>query len=102
MTNIQTMGEKVREKLRGAKEMVRKTIDEGFVALEKEINKQLEKYHEERSIYSLVKSERQDQVLVEYIDELNMMRSSLKSEKGISNIIYFYREKHEDVESFHS
>jgi hypothetical protein len=41
-------------------------------------------------------------VLVEYLDELNMMRSTLKSEKGISNIIYFYREKHDEVDNFHS
>jgi ribosome-associated translation inhibitor RaiA len=79
MTNIQTMGEKVREKMRAAKYLVRKAIDEAFVNLEKEINKQLEKYHEERSIYSLAKSEKQDQVVMEYLEELNTMRSSLKS-----------------------
>jgi len=44
--------------------MAFQAIDESFVMLEKDINKQLDKYHEEKSIYSLTKSERQDKLII--------------------------------------
>lgn len=68
LINIQTVSDKIKEKIHAAKELVYQTIEESFLLLEKDINKQLEKYHEEKSIYCLSKTHRQDKIIIENLD----------------------------------
>ncbi len=61
-----------------AREMVYQAIEESFLTMEKDLHRQLEKLHEDKSIYCLEKSERQDKCLLEHLDELQVMKNTLK------------------------
>lgn len=97
IVSIQQVGDLIKQKISAVKDMVYQTIQESFLLLEKDVHKTLEKIHEAKGVYCLDKSQKQDRLLLEQLDELQFLKNNLKGERGLSNIIYFMREKQAEI-----
>ena len=77
-------------------------VEDSFSSLEKDLTEKLEAMHQEKEIYSLEKSKKMDKQVGTNLEQLYSLLEGLRGERGLSNMIYFLREKRADIENFHS
>lgn len=96
------MPDKVCEKIQIAKKMALDAVEAAFLTLESEVINKLNDLNESKDVYSVDKSHKMDKLILSHLDQLYALQDGLRGDRGLSNLIFFLREKQDEVNKFHS